>query len=530
MNRKSTTRATFTSARQAGVGSWDDVVVGAGTAGSVVVRRLVDAGRRVLVLEAGGWDEHPAIHDPARLLELWESTVDWGYWTEPQPECVGRRMYWPRGKVVGGCSSMNGMIYVRGCAADYDHWAYQGCYGWDWSSVLPYFRRAEGHPVDPGAPDESRGPLPVVRNVDPSPLAVAFLRAAQQWGLPLVDAGRGTACEGVSLTRRMMRAGRRASAWASYVAPVVGHPNLTVVTNVVVHHLVVERDRVVGVGYSADGQFHRAYAEDEVVVCAGVIGSPQLLLLSGIGPAAHLARLGVAVRLDLPGVGENLHDHLVVPLVWAARQPIPPSGQGLEAHLYWRSHPGLAVPDTQPVLMGFPFPPPGWPRPEQGFTVMAGLDRPRSRGRLWLRSPDPDEPPALDPRIYTEPHDLEVMVDSVTMVREIVGQPAMHAWRGQEITPGPRVRDRARVREFVRAATLSYHHQVGTCRMGIDNLAVVDPELRVRGVVGLRVADASVMPEVPTGNTTAPVVMIGEKAADLVLGRSMPPERGDPSA
>nr|BFF04943.1 GMC family oxidoreductase N-terminal domain-containing protein [Streptoalloteichus tenebrarius] len=494
-------------------------MVGAGTAGSVVARRLVDAGRRVLVVEAGGRDEHPAIHDPTRLLELWGSSVDWGFWTEPQPGCGGRRIYWPRGRVLGGCSAINGMIYTRGASADYDHWAYQGCYGWDWASVLPYFRRAEDHGNASAASGREGGPLPVTRNSGPSALAEAFVRAAQEWGLPLIDDGASGEREGVSLTSRMIRAGRRASAWASYVAPVMGERNLSVVTNALVHRVVVERGRATGVDYSVDGQLYHARA-DEIVLCAGVIGSAHLLLLSGIGPARQLAELGIRVRADVPGVGENLHDHLVVPLVWESRQPVPASAVGLEAHLYWRSHPGLLVPDTQPVLMGFPFPPPGWSRPEQGFTAMAGLDHPRSRGRLWLRSADPAQAPALDPRVYAEPHDLEVMVDSVRMVREIVGQRALDGWRGSEVSPGAERVSRSQIREYVRLATLSYHHQVGTCRMGVDSMAVVDPELRVRGVEGLRVADASVMPQAPTGNTTAPVVMIGEKAADLVLGRT----------
>jgi choline dehydrogenase len=299
--------------------TYDDVIVGAGSAGSVLARRLVDAGRRVLVLEAGPPDTRPEIHDPAQSLALWHTEVDYAYVTEPQHHAADRRLQWPRGKVVGGSSSVNGMIYSRGVPGDYDNWAYRGCYGWSWDEVLPYFKRSEDHQDGASRLHGHGGPLPVSRIRSPNPLAAAFVEAAAQAGLPRVADPNGEECLGVSYTQLTVRDGRRCSAWTSFVDPIRSNPALTVVTGAAVSRLLFDGARCTGVEYVAAGRTERARAVNEVIACGGVVGSPQLLLLSGIGPAEELRALGVEVLVDLPGVGSNLHDHLVCPVLWQAR-------------------------------------------------------------------------------------------------------------------------------------------------------------------------------------------------------------------
>jgi choline dehydrogenase len=499
--------------------SYDNVIVGAGTAGCVLARRLVDSGRRVLLVEAGPDDVKPEIHDPATSLALWHSEVDWAFFTEPQEHAAGRRLHWPRGKVVGGSSSLNGMIYTRGVPADFDNWAYRGCYGWGWDSVLPYFKKSEDHEDGPSALHGAGGPLPVTRIANPNPLAVAFVEAARQAGFPFVDDPNGEDPYGVSYSQLTVREGKRWSAWVCFVEPVVEHPSLTVVTDALATRLLFESERCVGVEYVAGGQTVQARGEHEVLLCGGVIGSPQLLLLSGVGPADDLRSLGIAVRHDLPGVGLNLHDHLVCPVLWETSGPLPPmSVQGLEVNIFWKSRPDLNAPDMQPLLVHAPYLGDDPNVPEHGFTCSGGLVRPLSRGQLRLRSADPADAPLLDPRILSEPHDLEVLADSVELVREVGRQQALREWVVIEHAPGADAATRDAVRDYVRTHAQTYHHQVGTCRMGVDSLAVVDPELRLRGLGGIRVVDASVMPDIPSGNTNAATLMIAERAADLLLG------------
>jgi choline dehydrogenase len=498
----------------------DVVVVGSGSAGAVVTRRLVDAGVRVALVEAGGADENPAIHDPPRLFELWDSPQDWGYRTVPQAACRDRELQWPRGKVLGGSSSLNGMIYIRGHRSDFDTWAYLGCAGWSYDDVLPVFKRSED--FDRGASDYhgAGGPLPVLTTYEPHAVEAALVDASVQAGIPFNDDHNGATLDGVGYGQMNIRDGVRQSAATAFLRPVVGSPNLVVLTGTRVVRLLLERGRCVGAAVSPEGgSTVEVRAEHEVVVCAGTIESPKLLLLSGIGSGPDLDRLGLDVAVDLPGVGRNLHDHVLSPVIHSSARPVPPALTGLtqlHAHLFWRSRPGLVGPDIQPLFFHLPMYLDGMTGPADGFTLMAGAIRPASRGALRLASVDPEAAPVLDPAVLSCEVDVDTMVAAIELCREIARQDALGDWRGPELYPGSDVTGE-RLRDYVRQTAITYHHQAGTCRMGVDELAVVDPELRVYGVDGLRVADASVMPFVTSGNTHAPVVMIGERASDFVL-------------
>ncbi|WP_033288815.1 GMC family oxidoreductase [Amycolatopsis jejuensis] len=476
----------------------DVIVVGAGSAGSVVCRRLVDAGAEVTLLEAGGPDTNAAIHDPSRAAELWHSAEDWDYYTVPQSHAADRRLHLPRGKVLGGSHSLNAMIWVRGAAADYDGWKLPG---WTWDDVRPVYERIETDLLDL----ERHEPL--------QPIQRSILDSAQEIGLPYNENYNDGVLDGISVQQVTMSGGRRRNAWLCYAQPVASR--MTVHTGALVHRVLVEGDRCVGVLAEIGGRVERLSA-DTVVLAAGALASPAILLRSGIGPSGALAESGVEVVVDLPGVGENLHDHLLSPVIFATdrREVEPPqSGRSVtQTHLFWRSRPGLDVPDTQPIHFSVPMYEPWMTGPATGFSLMAGMIAPRSRGTLRLRSTDPLEPPLIDLAALAHPADFESLVASVEQCRRIGRAPALvEEWGARELYPGP-----ADVREYVRRTAITYHHQVGTCRMGTDALAVTDPELRVHGVSGLRVADASVLPRVISGNTNAPAVLMGERVAEFL--------------
>ena len=354
---------------------------------------------------------------------------------------------------------------------------------------------------------------------EPHPVIAAAVAAAQEAGVPFNDDQNGAEPDGVGYAQLNIRDGRRHSVADAFLRPVLDAANLTVLTSARACRLLFEGLRCVGVEYAQGGSVHRARAEHEVVVCGGTVESPKLLLLSGIGPAAGLRPLGIEPLVDLPGVGENLHDHVLAPVIFAARETVPPPLQGLQplhAHLFARSRGDLDRPDIQPLFFHLPLYADDQDGPADGFTLMGGLIRPVSRGSLRLASSDPEDAPLLDPACLASDADLEGLTAAVELCREIGRQPALSGWMREELYPGDGVRDGTALREYIRNHAITYHHQVGTCRMGVDELAVVDPELRVRGVEGLRVADASVLPEVTSGNTHAPVVMIGERASDLV--------------
>jgi choline dehydrogenase len=475
----------------------DVVVVGSGSSGAVVARRLADAGAHVLVLEAGGADDNPAIHDPGRLHELWLSEVDWGYETVPQQHAHGRRLAWPRGKVLGGSSSLNAMIWVRGAPADFDTWAYLGADGWSWDDVRPVYERLESE-------------LSLLTAFEPDAVHVAIAEAAQECGIPLNENYNGARQDGVSFMQYTIRDGVRHSVAAAFLRPFEPREKLEIVSGAHVRRLLFEGTRCTGVEWSTG----RAHA-DRVVVSGGTIGSAQLLLLSGIGPADQLRSVGVDVVADLPGVGENLHDHLLSPVIFSATREIGPPAPGLPAcqtHLFWRSRPGLPVPDLQPIHFMVPMYEDWMSGPPNGFTLLGGLVRPLSRGTLRLTGANAEDPVALDPNVLSCDADVDGLVAAVELCRRIGAAGALRDWGATEEYPGARD-----VRDYVRQTAITYHHQVGTCKMGRDVLAVVDPRLRVHGVDGLHVADASVMPSVTTGNTNAPSIMIGERAAEFIL-------------
>ena len=528
---------------------YDYIIVGAGSAGCVLAHRLsADPAVRVLLLEAGPSDWHPFIHMPAGLAKLvGKKGVNWDYTTEPVPGLGGRRLWWPRGKVLGGSSSINAMCYIRGHALDYDGWAQAGAAGWDWDGVLPYFLKAEDNSRGASALHGAGGPLGVSDPSHVNPLSRAFVLAGQQAGFATSDDFNGPRQEGFGYYQTTTRHGHRSSTAEAYLKPARVRPNLTVVTHALAREVLFDGRRATGISYSvAGGDPVRATAQREVVLAGGALNSPHLLMLSGLGPADELRGHGIAVRADLPGVGGNLQDHLDVCTMQRCTQPITYDHTndlaiGLNYYLFRRGagtsniaeaggfvRSELAT-DERPDLQ-FHFVPAqlddhGRNRlPGHGYTMQACFLRPRSRGRLHLANGDAATKVRIDAGYLSDADgfDLRVLREAVALSRHVLAQPAFDAFRGEELFPGAQVRDAEGIADFIRRKAESIYHPVGTCRMGSadDANAVVDPQLRVRGIEGLRVVDASVMPSLIGGNTNAPTIMIAERAADLILGKA----------
>ncbi len=503
-----------------GVKEYDYVVVGAGTAGCVLAARLTqDAGARVLLLEAGSSQRTRAMTVPNAWPENLGSASDWGNVTTGQADAGG--VAYPRGRALGGSGAINAMAHVRGHRAVYDGWAAGGAAGWGFADLLPYFRRSERADGRDPALRGTEGPIRVAPATDRHPVAQAFAEALRGAGCPVTDDLSGQEQEGVAWIDLAIADGQRVSSADAYLRPVLDRPNLVVETDCLVTRLRVRRDRCTGVSYVRDGAPAEAEASGEVILCAGAVGSPQLLMLSGIGPAGQLRALGIDLVADVAAVGENLQDHPVVMVSYASQAQLPMSQYNNgEACGALRS--GLAgqYPDLHlfPILL--PLAPAGCqPPPAGGYVLAASVVAPDSKGSVRLASPLPQTAPLIDPGFLGDGRDVDRLEAGLLMIRQAAAGAAFSRVRKEEVWPGADVRTSAGLRDYIRRGVGSYYHPAGTCRMGSDAGAVVDPELRVRGVTGLRVADASVMPTIPNAHPNATVLAIAERAAELIGGR-----------
>lgn len=524
---------------------WDYIVIGAGSAGCVLANRLSEnPDCRVLLLEAGGPDWNPFIHIPGGLGKLFGPRVNWRFYTAPQKNLDNREVWYPQGKTLGGSSAINAMIYIRCQKEDYDNWAALGNEGWSYDDVLPYFKKAEDNDRLADDYHGQGGPLWVSDQLSPHPISRAFVRAMQQYGLPYNPDFNGETMYGAGFYQVTCRGGRRGSTAVTYLRPVRRRKNLDIRTSARVLRLLVEKGRTVGVEYDLGGESFREYASSEVLLSSGAINSPRLMLLSGIGPADELKDLGIDPVHDLPGVGKNLHDHICTNVHVQTKKPISYDGHdkfprdmvhGLQWLLY-RSGPAASVivegggfvqtkgedrPNLQihvapaTVVRGGQTTIPG-----NGFTVNSTFLRPRSRGTLTLRSADPADQPIVDPNYFDDAYDREMSIRSVREIRNILSQPAIRDMIDHERLPGGDAETDEQILAYARQYACCDYHPVGTCKMGTDEMSVVDPNLRVHGLEKLRVIDSSIMPVLTSGNTNAPTIMIGERGADLILGRT----------
>ena len=541
--------------------TFDYIIAGAGSAGCVLANRLSkDPSIKVLLIEAGGSDWHPFVRMPAGVLELMSGegagkNYNYGFWTEGQPHLNNRKLFTPRGKGVGGSSNINGMLYIRGHARDYDIWRQLGNEGWSYDEVMPYFKKAErnqnGESEFHGGDGELGVSNPVFSN---NPLHKTFINAGIEAGYPYNEDLNGATQEGFGPAQQTIWNGKRESTGQSFIKPVLDRKNLTISKMSVTKKLLFKGNKCIGLEYIKNKTVHSVFAEREVMVCGGAINSPQLLQLSGIGRGDYIKKWGLDVIADLPGVGENLQDHLDILSHYECTQPVtdarhmmgpfgwgfikqaliltqwglmrsgPGNDIGLAALSFMKTEKNLDLPDIQMHFIGALLKDHGKTKPDQHcFSNHVCVLRPESRGYIALKSLDPNVQPLIQPNYLSAQKDLDVMVKGVKMSREVINQKAFDQYRGTELNPGPDVQTDKEIEEFVRANAETIYHPVGTCKMGSDEFAVVDDKLRVRGVENLRVVDASVMPTLIGGNTNAPTIMIADKISDHILGKDFLP-------
>lgn len=499
---------------------YDYIVIGAGSAGCVVANRLTEGNdTTVLLLEAGSPDTKPEIHIPGECLSLLGSEVDWGYFSEPEPYLNNRKIFCPRGKVLGGSSSINIMIYIRGNPHDYDHWQELGNSSWSYQDVLPYFKKSEHQQRGASEFHGADGELSVTDPIAPTVVSQRFVDAAIALGYDHNLDVNGMQQEGAGLYQLTVKDGKRHSAAAAFLVPILDRPNLTITTGALVTRLLFEGTRTIGVEYLHEGTLHQVRVNQEVILSAGTFDSPKLLMLSGIGDAEHLQAMGIPIVADLPGVGQNLQDHPVVSIAHEATQDLHTASTSSigEANLFLHTEGNLdAAPDLQFLFGPVVLVPPGYTHSGLGFTSFVCLTHPQNIGSVSLRSSDPKDTPMIQMNFLQSEADVQKLVVGIKLLRNLFGASALDEFRGKEIAPGADKQSNAALVAYVRETCSTVWHPVGTCKMGTDPMAVVDPELRVHGIEGLRVVDASIMPTITTGNTNAPTIMIGEKAVDFI--------------
>jgi len=539
---------------------FDYIIVGGGSAGCVLANRLsADKDNKVLLLEAGGTDWHPFVKMPQGVSKLmagesYEGKLyNYGFWTEGQPHLNNRKLFFPRGKGVGGSSNINGMLYIRGNARDYDIWRQLGNEGWSYEEVLPYFKRGEKNINGDNQYHSSQGELSVINpRLDTNPLHNAFLKAGQQAGYKYNEDVNGADQEGVGPCPQTIENGRRANVTHAFINPIKDRENLTIYTHSISNRLLFEGKKCIGIEFFKKNNLEKVYAEREVIVCGGAINSPQILLLSGIGKGDYLKKWNLDVVVDLPGVGQNLQDHLDIlthneclkPVTdakyvmgpfgflkqafilgqWATTSKGPGSWIGLSTTAFLKTHESLDLPDIQMHYIGALLQDHGKTLPDSHcFSNHICLLRPESRGYVALKTLDPRDHPIIQPNYFAEKKDREVMVEGIRISRDIINQKAFDEFRGKEVAPGEDKTSYEDLENFIREKAETIYHPVGTCKMGNDENAVVDDKLRVRGVENLRVVDASIMPNLIGGNTNAPTIMIADKISDHILGKDFLP-------
>jgi choline dehydrogenase len=529
---------------------FDYVIVGAGTAGCVLAGRLSeDPASRICLIEAGGSDRHPLVSTPSMVAAaIADQRLNWRFETVAQAHLKARRIPQPRGKVVGGSGSINGMVYSRGNPLDYRDWEAAGAAGWNYASVLPYFIRTENNQDLPASMYHGHGgAVNVRRPARPNRLNSDFIAATQSLGFPGTADFNGADSEGVGLRQGTIRAGRRDSTARAFLRPALRRGNVTLYADALALRVIIENGRAAGVAYERAGRLHEVRARREVILSAGTLQTPQLLLLSGIGPAAELKAAGIEPILDLPGVGRNLHDHLACPVMMRSVDPTsygisvralprgivnifeylmfhsgPFASNVFESVAFLKTTPGLDRPDVQFVFQPATRPKPNFPLPVgHGYAISPVGLYPKSRGRIMLSGPDPRAPPLIDPKLLQVDEDIRPLIRAIKLSRRILATPNFARYRASEIAPGTSVQSDEEIAHFIRSTSYTVHHQVGTCRMGGGADAVVDPQLKLLGLSGLRVVDASVIPTIVGGNTNAVVVMIAERAADLIRQRPL---------